>query len=249
MNWQPPRYKHAGFTLVELTIVLVIVTLLSGGLMMGLSSQREQTMNKEAQQQLDLVRDALLGFAMSNGRLPCPANPNIAAGGIEELQLCAAKHIHLIGYDCIAADNQCVREHGALPWLALGLKESDAWGNRYTYFVGYEFSDPLIKAEIDAGRRTRFKLDTLGRARIQNGAGQDIASAIPAAIVSHGSRGAGAYLPSGTQLPGAAGDEAENADADLTFISHTPTDTFDDLVTWIIPTVLKSRMVAVGKLP
>lgn len=242
--------RHKGFSLVELTIVLVIVALLSGGLMLGLSSQHEQIQSKEARQQLDVIRDALLGFAMANGRLPCPAAPTIAAnGGVEVVQQCNVARDHVAPYACIATDLQCAREHGTIPWHLLGIQESDVWGNRFTYFVGYEFSDPLIKGEIDAGRRARFTLDSNGRAIIQDGTGNEIASAIPAVIVSHGNRGAGAYQTSGDQLPGAAGNEAENADADLTFIAHTPTDDFDDYVTWIVPTVLKSRLVAVGKLP
>ncbi|MBS1143659.1 MAG: hypothetical protein H6R14_1065 [Proteobacteria bacterium] len=248
----PPtsRSAESGFTLVELTVVLVIVALLSSGLMLGLSGQRDQIQNKEAQQQLEIVRDALLGFAMANGRLPCPADPTLGAGGGgEDIQLCAAARGHAAPYTCIATDQQCAREHGVLPWRTLGIQETDVWSNRFTYFVGYEFADPLIKGEVDAGRRSRFTLDTNGRANIQDSAGNNLAAAIPAVIVSHGPRGAGAYLSTGTQIPGAAGDEAENVDTDLIFIAHTPTENFDDLVTWIIPTVLKSRMVSVGKLP
>lgn len=243
MNRQHLIHKSSGFTLLELTIVLVIVALLSSGLMMGLSGQRDQAMNKESQQQFDLIRDALLGHAMSNGRLPCPANPVLTAenGGGKEAVTCSPA-------DC-SGDKTCSLEHGVIPWLALGLKETDPWGNRFTYFVGKEFSNPLTKAESDAGLRTRFTLETKGRANIQDGAGHEIASDLPAVIVSHGNHSAGAYQPTGVQLPGAAGDEAENANATLTFIAHTPSDNFDDLVTWIIPTVLKSRMVAVGKLP
>lgn len=238
-----PTDKSAGFTLLELTIVLVIIALLSGGLMVGLSSQRDQAMNKESQQQLDLTRDVLLGYAMSNGRLPCPTNPALTTenGGGKEAFTCSPA-------DC-SGDKTCTLEHGTLPWQTLGLKETDPWGNRFTYFVGREFSNPLTKAENDAGLRTRFTLDTKGRANIQDGAGHEIASDLPAVIVSHGSKAAGSYQNTGIQLPGAVADEAENANATLTFISHTPTDNFDDLVTWIIPTVLKSRMVAVGKLP
>jgi len=89
----------------------------------------------------------------------------------------------------------------------------------------------------------------VGRANIQDGAGQAVASDIPAVIVSHGSRGFGGYQSSGLQLAGATGDEAKNADANQTFVSHTPTENFDDLVTWVIPSILKSRLVTVGKLP
>ena len=50
-------------------------------------------------------------------------------------------------------------------------------------------------------------------------------------------------------LDGAAGDELENADADLTFIAGQPSNNFDDLLTWVVPSILKSKMVAAGRLP
>ncbi|MGB5207951.1 MAG: hypothetical protein WBN76_09585, partial [Azonexus sp.] len=77
----------------------------------------------------------------------------------------------------------------------------------------------------------------------------NVASDLPAVVASHGSRGAGAWQPSGAQLPGAAGDELENSDADLTFIAGQPSNSFDDLLTWVVPSILKSKMVAAGRLP
>lgn len=223
-----PAPAQQGFSLVELTVVLVIVALLSSGLMLGLSAQRDANNYQEAQRQLDNAKEALLGFAITNGRLPCPATPTLA------------------NTNANAGKENCVTEHGVLPWTTLGLPETDPWGQRLTYYARSQFT-----AAVPAGALAIFTLDTLGNANIKDAAasGYDIASALPAVIVSHGSRGAGGYQNSGAQLPGAAGEEAENADADLTFIAHTPNDSFDDLVAWIIPTVLKSRMVAVGKLP
>jgi len=72
---------------------------------------------------------------------------------------------------------------------------------------------------------------------------------LPAVIVSHGPRPSGAWLPNGSQIAGASGDEAENANANTTFVAHAPTPTFDDQLIWIVPAILKSRMVAAGKLP
>jgi len=133
-----------------------------------------------------------------------------------------------------------------LPWVTLGLPELDPWGRRFTYYAHSNFTAP-----VPSGALASFTLDTLGNANIKaNGSsGGNVASDLPAVVVSHGSRGTGAYLPSGVQLPGAVGDEAENADADLTFISRTQDGSFDDLVTWVVPSILKSKMVAAGRLP
>lgn len=242
------QVTQAGFSLIELSLVLVIVALLSGGLMFGLSGQFEQAQNKEVQLQLDTLREALLGFAMINGRLPCPADPTQSSdiGGGESLQACTTTP-HRAG--CAATDQQCAREHGVIPWRLLGLREIDPWGNRFTYFVGFEFADPLLASETAAGTRSRFTLDTPGRANILDGAGNSVALALPAVFGSHGKNGAGAYQGTGAQNAVAAGNEAENADADLTFISQMPTLNFDDQFSWVIPTVLKSRLVSVGKLP
>ena len=69
-------------------------------------------------------------------------------------------------------------------------------------------------------------------------------------VVSHGSRGAGAWQPTGVQLPVSADpNEAENSDADLTFVAAQPSNSFDDLLTWVVPSILKSKMVAAGRLP
>lgn len=242
------RYQH-GFSLVELTIVLVVVALLSGGLMLGLSGQREQSHNKEAQLQLELIRESLIGFAMTNGRLPCPADPQLSTenGGGREAFIC-------LPADC-SGDRTCALEHGVIPWQTLGLKETDPWGSRFTYFAGREFSNPLLKSEADAGQRTRFTLDTTGRANIYDGNanpnpnGNSVASDLPAVVISHGNLNAGGVLPNGSVIPGAIGNQAKNADGNLIFIAQTPSADFDDQLIWIIPTVLKSRMVAVGKLP
>ncbi len=225
---------YSGFTLVELAIVLVIVALLAGGLMVGIAAQRNAAENIDAQHQLESIREALLGFAMANGRLPCPALPALASTDINN-----------------AGKENCAQPFGVVPWVTLGLPEADPWGNRFTYFASNQFT-----AVPTGGALASFNLSTgiapnstAGLANIKDGNGNVIASDLPAVIVSHGSHSAGAWQPSGDQLPGATGDELENANTTLTFISHTPSNGFDDLVTWIVPSILKSKMVAAGRLP
>ncbi len=62
-----------GFSLIELAIVLVVVALLIGGLLVPLSMQIEQQRIRDTQKTLEEIKEALVGFAIANGRLPRPA--------------------------------------------------------------------------------------------------------------------------------------------------------------------------------
>ncbi len=55
-----------GFSLIELAIVLVIVTLLVGGLAMPLSAQIEARRISETRKTLEEAREAIMGYAMSH---------------------------------------------------------------------------------------------------------------------------------------------------------------------------------------
>jgi len=230
-------HSTRGFTLVELAIVLVIVALLTGGLMMGITAQRNAAENSDAQRQLDNIREALLGYAMAKGNLPCPANPALTSSDFA---------VGTEDRPTPPPSSPCNRMYGVIPWVTLGLPETDPWGRRFTYFASSSFSAPVLP-----GALASFTLATLGNANIKDSASNsaNIASNIPAVVVSHGSSGAGAWQPNGTQLPGATGDELENANSTLTFVSRTPDNNFDDLVTWIVPSILMSKMVAAGRLP
>lgn len=226
-----------GFSLVELTVVLVIVALLTGGLMYGLGAQREAAAMQDARRQLDAAREALLGFAMANGRLPCPAPANLpntnANAGKAPAPPC---------------DNAL--QHGVLPWVTLGLPETDPWGDRLTYFASNRFTGALTGgAQASFTMSTGVPPDNAGLADIRNLAGSTVAIETGAVVVSHGINGAGAYRPDGSKATDGIGGELENSNATQIFVSDTPTPNFDDLLVWISPHLLKSRLVAVGKLP
>jgi len=237
-----PR-RNRGFTLVELAIVLVIIALLTSGLLMGITAQRASAENSDAQRQLDNIREALIGFAMSNGRLPCPAQanmPNTDDNSGKEL----------------APPCDGALQHGVLPWKTLGLPETDPWGRRFTYSVSSFDSNASpsksFARALPTGALASFSLTTIGSANVREAWNSTaaIASNLPVVIVSHGSNGAGAFLPTGAQLPASADpNEAENSNANMVFVSRTPGNDFDDLVTWIAPGILMAKMVAAGRLP
>jgi prepilin-type N-terminal cleavage/methylation domain-containing protein len=224
-----------GFTLVELAIALAIVGLLLGMLIVPLSAQQDQQRNNDTTRQLQIIGDALLGFAVANGRLPCPAVPTIAnstaGAGLESKA----------GANCGGAAP--LPDEGVVPWATLGIPEPDAWGRRFTYRVTAEFAnDPTL------GQPATFTMTQNGDLTVSNGT-IDIVTTAVAVVVSHGKNGAGAYQTNGARIATGAGDELENADVDQRFITRMNAPDFDDLVVWISPSVLKTRMVAVGRVP
>lgn len=241
----PARQKspafQRGFSLIELAIVMLVIGLLVGGLLAPLTAQIDQQNINETRKSLAEIREAIIGFAMVNGRLPCPALGSVAtttAGAGTE------------------AATPCVTASGVLPWATLGLRETDAWGRRYTYQVRLEFADA-----VDATTQVSFTLASTGNITINQvigGSTSALATAIPAIVISHGKNGYGAYTPSGGQvLPADGGDANEDAntdgaspyvEAEIDFSPDTAA-TFDDIVVWISPNILFSRMVAAGRLP
>lgn len=240
--------RDAGFSLVEMAIVLAIVTLLLSGMLPALSGQIEQRHVSATVKQMDEIRQALIGYAIINGRLPCPADGAIATG------LASAGQESTTGtgraMTCGNAGSARV-----LPWATLGVGETDAWGRRFTYRVTPAFADGTDGTGCAGAVTTgaSFQLCSSGSLNVLSAAagGANVVSNIPVVVVSHGANGLGAYTTGGRQISGASGDENENADNDNTFVSHdfTSSPSFDDLVAWLPPGILLNRMVAAGRLP
>jgi prepilin-type N-terminal cleavage/methylation domain-containing protein len=269
---QLPR-RGSGFTLIELAMVLFIVSLLIGGLLMPLAAQNEIRGRQETERALSNIRDALIGFAVINGRLPCPADRTIASGaanaGMEATAgtgatltcACASVGSPVAKVGMPACTSNSVT--GVLPWATLGLPETDAWDQRFDYRVDAVFSRGVISAPIlttswgtgcaltqvsDMPTRSAFALCTQGDMSVKTVAGgSDIATSVPAIVLSHGKNTLGAYLKTGTgQIGGAAGDELENANDDAIFVSSS---NIDDQLIWLPTSILMGRMLSAGRLP
>lgn len=258
-----PIILKNGFSLIEMAIVLFIVALLLGGLLPTVSSQIEQQRRSETRKQLDEIQQALIGFAFANGRLPCPADRTIVSGQANAgLEVTTGTGATLTCSAAIVTNNAA---WGVLPWATLGVNETDAWGRRFTYRVTLHFAD-AIELETNTSGCTlvtlpvsplfaSFALCSNGNVTVRTAAtgGTNVASTIPAVIVSHGTNGLGAYTPAGLQVtpvPATTSDEGENVyTTNLIFVSHDITPTFDDMVVWITPNILFNRMVSAGKLP
>ncbi len=217
--------QQHGFTLIEVAIVLVIMGFILGGLFAPLSTQYENSRRSESNETLKQIVDALYGYALVNGRLPCPdSNGN----GQENL-----------------SGNNCAALGGSLPWTTLANGQNDAWGQNFGYRIAADFADTVDGTgcgTITPG--VSFELCSTGNITILDQSGGNlVAQNIPAVIFSTGKNWASST----------SADEIENTDGDAVFVSKIYSNVagaeFDDLIVWIAPTILKTRMVDAGRLP
>lgn len=257
--------QFAGFTLVEMAIVLVILGFVLGALLLPLQVQRQQIAQSQTENTLETARQALLGFAQSRGRLPCPAT--VASNGAE---------LPLGG-------GACTQQVGFLPAATLGIQPTDAqgfaldgWNNRIRYAVTQNSSAVIVSpvtpdftSNIADNVATPLVneadgMNTVGITNLTpdlrvclNAAGITAVacSAVPEVNYAINNAVAVIYSTGATGAQGSVGrpDELANLDGNTVFVSHdislaAAPNEFDHLVTWISPYVLYNAMIEAGQL-
>ncbi|MDI1238576.1 MAG: type II secretion system protein [Polaromonas sp.] len=125
-----------GFSLIEIALVLVIVGLALGGIAAALGPQLENKKISDTQNRIKEASDAIMAFAMVNGRLPCPAAPPAGVAAANRGTSDPAN----------PGRGLCVTFEGFVPARTLGLGEQgvggasegliqDAWGFGLRYRV------------------------------------------------------------------------------------------------------------------
>ena len=239
-NSSNPHFQ-AGFTLVEMAVVLLIATILMAGLVPTISSQIEQRQMNDTRKQLNDIQQALIGFAIINERLPCPASPT--SNGQE---------------DPVIVTGTCTLPNGGfIPAATLGIGPVnsqglvvDAWNNPIRYAVTSSYANAFttqsgMKNIWSSAISLDLQVCNTSTAISQTSCAPNStlsSNGVPMVIFSTGKDGLG-----GVVNP----DEAANLHGlpFKTFVSHDFTPTYDDLVLWVSPNTLFNRMVAAGKLP
>ena len=244
--------RERGFTLIELAIaVAVIAFLLYWGLLMPLQTRVEQRQIRDTEKVLEEIKEALAGFAIVNGRLPCPDKTSGATTGPNDTPNDGVEDFNTLTGLCntIAFGTS----FGNVPWVTLGVAAADVWGNRFHYVVTSSFAQRSPAATL--AFTTNGVLQVCLTAACTTTLTTTTQTA--AVILSYGRNGFGARNSlTGAQNPAPASiDELANTDNNAVFVSRPPSASgaaageFDDIVTWLSRNTLMNRMVAAGKLP
>ena len=215
--------KQFGFSLLEMAIVLLIVGLLLGGLLAPLSTQVQNSRMKSTNDILAGVNDALIGFAVSYGRLPCPDTDN---DGLEQTPPCPTG----------------ANAEGNVPWATLGVGRKDAWGLPIRYRPSTDYtSSPIPDPTAMTGGLS--VIDLTGTALTA------VAPDGPAAIIF--SCGANGIPDNENDANGTANTNVlcENPGTpNLVYVSDIQEpETYDDILIWLSKNKLLARMVAANK--
>lgn len=229
-----------GFSLVEMAMVLLIVSLLIGGLLTPLSGQMTQQQIKQTNTTLREIKEALVGFAITQRRLPCPDYPPPASAPLTDV-IDGVEDINSI-YD---VEERCKDGYeGFLPWATLGVEREDAWGNPFRYRVisGYAYVAPSEPPPLPLDEFIKsdgeLKDELKSNLKIQDFDGNYLSvqsgdTRIVAIIFSYGKDGQ---------------PYSENDGTNLTYVEDSYVENrFDDILVRISSNTLFNRLVASGR--
>ncbi len=155
MNRFEPQHMR-GFTLIELAVVITIVGLLSIAAIGFAIPTIKTARTLETQNKITQIQTALRSYAMTNYRLPCPANPDRTPAGN------AAPNDPPWGFERgsgidgnVLPNGGCgnlPNNVGVVPFGTLGLSEEDVkdgWGNMISYHVSNAFTQNPSNASLE----------------------------------------------------------------------------------------------------
>lgn len=213
------KASKCGFTLLELSMVLIILSLMMAGLLAMLTQQSRIAQREELIRKLDAIEEGLVAYykRSSTQALPCPADHTLT---VDNAQFGTA-----VAAGCAAIDSSYKdvnSSRGAVPVRSIGLTDDyafDPWGNLFTYVVGNRatlanafINYPIGDASLDA-------IDA------QDLDGNDLPPDKIMAIISHGPDGFCAFTANGVRKEGYSTNEQQQVnglcDETSTYTAYT----------------------------
>lgn len=244
--------SHPGFTLLEMSIVIVLVAALLGTVAVLFSSILKKYQYKETTAKLLTIQDALYEYRVAFNTMPCPADATMPVGhthfGVQAQNpgSCTGG-IPAVNFSATDASPQEARQ-GMVPTQTLHLPDDyafDGWGHRIMYTVNKDLTQTGAFNLVNG-------YDPTQRMTINNEQGVPNTVLAAYVLVSYGPNGHGSFPRKGGAVRLSFGsvnaDELNNCDCDAmatatglnnVFVqkdaSQNPAnvlDSFDDLVVY-----------------
>lgn len=253
LRWNP----QTGFSLVELAVVAMILSLMLGGLLLSFRTQIDLQRVSSTNKTLEMALEAVIGYAIRNGRIPCPATSGSAGREVQSL----ANGV-----------TSCAIFNGFYPALTVGIGPTDAegylldsYGMRIRYSVNNKLSFTIqpasLKTEVQTNGFSSTNLDAdlqicstasgINSPGSQTGAQCGTSHALSTdAVLAVYSTGANATTTGAEAIAGT--DEAANYLSDRVLVWHAPSNSpgseFDDILIWLSLSSFIARMTSAGAL-
>ncbi len=262
----PASNRVAGFSLVELAVVLLIVAVLAGIGLSLVGSLVQNAGSSSTVKKEETLKHAFIAYLRNYKRLPCPDTDFSAADGIENRAATTGTP------PMPDVTKPCSADAGLIPYATLGLPREgglDGYGNWFTYYVSRltitstapnkdwtltsDFAASPPVRGFTPGNVGNYSVDGEGGAHLTSTSNPETLGVI--VIVSHGPNGLGAHTIKGTLnvTPPTGTDEADNASGSGSTVLHqrAPTDNasvtggaFDDIVMVLRPADLLGPLFA-----
>jgi prepilin-type N-terminal cleavage/methylation domain-containing protein len=257
-------YKRQGFTLLEMSIVLVLVSVIAGSVAVIFSSVLKKHQVEQTLAKMETIQQALYEYRVAFNRLPCPADATTPLGNAQfgiaasNMGSCTGG-VPAVNFTGGGGSLQDERQ-GMVPTQTLHLPDDyafDGWGRRIMYTINRDLTQ-IGAFNIVNG------IDPTTRMSINNAQGFPNTILAGYVLTSYGPNGHGAYPRKGGATRLNAGsvntDELNNCDCDSSaastgingvFVQKDATlnpadnlDAFDDIVMYgtRVDMILQSSM-------
>ncbi len=152
----PHRRARAGFTLIELAIVLTIISIIVGGGLSIFADRLQAGRVQETRARLDRVEDALRNYVQTFGSLPCPARGDVGIDqttgsatlfGRQDCNPLLANAYPSANYYLTLSNAACTNRYmlvGTVPTRTLNIPDAyafDGWNDRFMYVVDTNYAN------------------------------------------------------------------------------------------------------------
>jgi type II secretory pathway pseudopilin PulG len=201
------RHEQAGFTLIQVSVLLVVAGLIFVSILPGQNSGNNNTKYLNNVKKLEKIEEATRAFMTLNGRRPCPADGQYRVNTANFGKEAATPGTCTGGTPAAPMGPDTGTSNivgGVVPTKTLGLSDDyafDEWGRRFTYVVDKRATKLSTCRTLEGVTLVNtIPLGGTGGIQIESLTGGTLIDSVMYAYISHGPDGHGAFPEQGSTV-------------------------------------------------